>query len=524
MWFDTLILQLRLHMAYRINGILYRLRFLGLSYENRFAKTLGLVLAVLRELLGMLFGKLLYMAVFFAAPLLLFRSDPPAGLYGHLLLFLTLIGGIFNSKLLDAEQDAYYAVFLLRMDARRYALSAYGYTLLKDFVGFLAAALAVGRLALHAPLALCLLTPVLVCSAKLTAAGLELEHFTRRDRLAREAKWFPVLQGLGLLLLAAAYLPPMLLGWAIPNRAVYAACGLFAACSAWGARVLLRFPAFRRVYRRIFTADSLVLLTGDADPAAKETQAQYQSKLTLDSGPESRKTGCARFNELFMRRNRRLLMRPARRIAVIAAVVLAAGCAACLIFPAAAAAVNELVVQALPGMLLLMYFINRGNTVTQALFFNCDRSMLSYRFYRQPRVILGIFTARLKSLTAINLLPTAVIALGLPLLLLCSGGTDTPLDYAVLPLSILAMSVFFSVHYLVLYYLLQPYTAGLENTSYAYRVVSAMTYVLCYLISVNVHGATAAFGLGVIVFAAVYVAIALVLAYRLAPKTFRIRP
>ena len=50
MWFDTLVLQLRLHMAYRVNGILYRLRFLHLPYENSFAKTLGLVLAVLREI------------------------------------------------------------------------------------------------------------------------------------------------------------------------------------------------------------------------------------------------------------------------------------------------------------------------------------------------------------------------------------------------------------------------------------------------------------------------------------------
>ena len=504
MWFDTLVLQLRLHMAYRVNGILYRLRFLSLSYESGFAKTLGLVLAILRELLGLLLGKLLYMAAFFAAPLLLFPSEPPAGLYGHLLLFLTLIGGIFNSKLLDAEQDVYYAVFLLRMDARRYALSAYGYTLLKDFMGFLTAALVVGRLALQAPLALCLLTPVLVCSVKLTAAGLELAHFTR------------------LLLLAAAYLPPMLLGWAIPSGAAYAACGLFVSCGAWGACVLVRFPSFRQLYRRIFTPDNLALLTGDTDPAAKETQAQYRSKLTLDSGPESRKTGCVRFNELFMRRNRRLLMRPARRTAVIAAVVLAAGCAACLVSPAAAAAVNGLVVRALPGMLLLMYFINRGNTVTRALFFNCDRSMLCYRFYRQPRVILGIFTARLKSLTAINLLPTTVIALGLPLLLLCSGGTDTPLDYAVPALSILAMSVFFSVHYLVLYYLLQPYTAGLENTSYAYRIITGLTYVVCYLISANVRGSTA-FGVGVVLFAAVYVAAALLLAYHLAPRTFKLR-
>lgn len=523
MWFDTLVLQLRLHMAYRVNGILYRLRFLSLSYESGFAKTLGLVLAILRELLGLLLGKLLYMAAFFAAPLLLFPSEPPAGLYGHLLLFLTLIGGIFNSKLLDAEQDVYYAVFLLRMDARRYALSAYGYTLLKDFMGFLTAALVVGRLTLQAPLALCLLTPVLVCSVKLTAAGLELAHFTRRRRLAREAKWFPVLQGLGLLLLAAAYLPPMLLGWAIPSGAAYAACGLFASCGAWGACVLVRFPSFRQVYRRIFTPDNLALLTGDTDPAAKETQAQYRSKLTLDAGPDSRKTGCARFNELFVRRNYRLLMRPARRTAVIAGAALALGCAACLALPEIAAAINGALVPALPMMLLLMYFINRGNTVTQVLFFNCDSSMLSYRFYRQPRVILGIFTARLKSLTAINLLPTAVIALGLPLLLLCSGGTDTPTDYLVLPLAILAMSVFFSVHYLVLYYLLQPYTAGLENTSFGYRLITGLTYFVCYMIYANVHGATMAFGIGMIVFAAVYVAAALLLAYRLAPRTFKLR-
>lgn len=523
MWFDTLVLQLRLHMAYRVNGILYRLRFLSLSYESGFAKTLGLVLAILRELLGLLLGKLLYMAAFFAAPLLLFPSEPPAGLYGHLLLSLTLIGGIFNSKLLDAEQDVYYAVFLLRMDARRYALSAYGYTLLKDFMGFLTAALVVGRLALQAPLVLCLLTPVLVCSVKLTAAGLELAHFTRRRRLARETKWFPVLQGLGLLLLAAAYLPPMLLGWAIPSGAAYAACGLFAFCGAWGACVLVRFPSFRQVYRRIFTPDNLALLAGDTDPAAKETQAQYQSKLTLDAGPDSRKTGCARFNELFVRRNYRLLMRPARRTAVIAGAALALGCAACLALPEIAAAINGALVPALPMMLLLMYFINRGNTVTQVLFFSCDSSMLSYRFYRQPRVILGIFTARLKSLTAINLLPTAVIALGLPLLLLCSGGTDTPTDYLVLPLAILAMSVFFSVHYLVLYYLLQPYTAGLENTSFGYRLITGLTYFVCYMIYANVHGATMAFGIGMIVFAAVYVAAALLLAYRLAPRTFKLR-
>ena len=209
MWFDTLILQLRLHMAYRVNGILYRLRFLRLPYENSFAKTLGLVLAVLREIFGILLGKLLYMAVFFAAPLLLIRRELPPELYGHLLVFLTLIGGIFNNNLLNGGRDAYYAVILLRMDARRYTLSAYGYYLLKTAVGFLAAALLVGHLILRQGLALCLLTPVLVCGVKLLSAGLELRHFHRRGILPRDEKRFSLLQGTSVLLLAAGGLAPL---------------------------------------------------------------------------------------------------------------------------------------------------------------------------------------------------------------------------------------------------------------------------------------------------------------------------
>lgn len=523
MWFDTLILQLRLHMAYRVNGILYRLRFLRLPYENSFAKTLGLVLAVLREIFGILLGKLLYMAVFFAAPLLLIRRELPPELYGHLLVFLTLIGGIFNNNLLNGGRDAYYAVILLRMDARRYTLSAYGYYLLKTAVGFLAAALLVGHLILRQGLALCLLTPVLVCGVKLLSAGLELRHFHRRGILPRDEKRFSLLQGTSVLLLAAAYLPPLLLNRALPSAAVYAVCGLAAAGGAWGAVYLLHFSGYRRVYRHLFTADVSLLSGNDPQAAARETQAQYQSKLTLDAGPDSRKTGCARFNELFGAPQLPAsdASGPAHRRYCRGRA--GPGCAACLALPEIAAAINGALVPALPMMLLLMYFINRGNTVTQVLFFNCDSSMLSYRFYRQPRVILGIFTARLKSLTAINLLPTAVIALGLPLLLLCSGGTDTPTDYLVLPLAILAMSVFFSVHYLVLYYLLQPYTAGLENTSFGYRLITGLTYFVCYMIYANVHGATMAFGIGMIVFAAAYVAAALLLAYRLAPRTFKLR-
>ena len=55
------------------------------------------------------------------------------------------------------------------------------------------------------------------------------------------------------------------------------------------------------------------------------------------------------------------------------------------------------------------------------------------------------------------------------------------MDYVVLFVSVTVMSVFLSVHYLTLYYLLQPYNVDTEMRSGTYRVMTAVTYAVCYL-------------------------------------------
>ena len=129
----------------------------------------------------------------------------------------------------------------------------------------------------------------------------------------------------------------------------------------------------------------------------------------------------------------------------------------------------------LPLFILILYVINRGTAYTQAMFMNCDHSILTYRFFRTPKVILGLFRERLKTIILINLMPAMVIAIGLPVLLLITGGTDNVLNYAALFFSIIAISVFFSVHYLVLYYLLQPYNVSTEMKSSTYSVIQTIT-------------------------------------------------
>ena len=59
----------------------------------------------------------LYFGLMFLLPLTLpghkLHLTLPAGSFFHLLVFLTLIGGLSNNDVISSDQDKYYTVFLL---------------------------------------------------------------------------------------------------------------------------------------------------------------------------------------------------------------------------------------------------------------------------------------------------------------------------------------------------------------------------------------------------------------------------
>lgn len=122
----------------------------------------------------------------------------------------------------------------------------------------------------------------------------------------------------------------------------------------------------------------------------------------------------------------------------------------------------------------------------------------------------------------VNAVPALIIGVGLALILFASGGTENPLDYAVLLVSILCMSLFFSIHYLTIYYLMQPYNTETKMKSGMYMIVLTTTYFLCFFI-MKLQVPILLFGIMTIVFCMLYSIIASILVYCFAPKTFRIR-
>ena len=183
--------------------------------------------------------------------------------------------------------------------------------------------------------------------------------------------------------------------------------------------------------------------------------------------------------------------------------------------------IAELLHYKLAIFIMIMFFINRGAIITQAMFFNCDHAMLRYNFYREPKIILELFKKRLLTVIKVNLLPALVIAIGNIILLLISRNTYTPITLITTFLFILSLSVFFSVHYLVIYYLLQPFNKNMEVKKASYSFVTLGTYLLCYFLAglVMTSEILSIFG---VLFVVLYVIISLLLVYKIAPRTFKL--
>ena len=521
----TFAVSFRLRNAYKVNSIIWSLKGLPIIkrllpaslYSSRALKAFANIISGISEFFSVFTGKALYLLVIFAQCRGMAAS--PKDSFIHILIFLTIVGGFINTQIFNPTKDKFYAIFIMRLDAKEYTVTNYLYFLLKMLMGFAPFSLLFGRL-LGASLLTCLLIPLYVIFVKLCFTALSLIDCKKESRAVNENKPRR-LQWIAAAALVIAAVAPPYLGFALPELALWALCAALLVPAALSLRYILRFDSYRPIYKELLRPE-LMLVGSDKSATAAAQQLAMQKKISSDLTQTSDKSGYKYFNELFMKRHSKLLTKSAKTITTVAAICVVGFAVLLYFFPGMHEDMNGVLMSYLPYFLFIMYLINRGKVITQAMFLNCDHSMLTYRFYRQPKAILTLFVERLKYVVAINLMPALVIAAGLPLLLYITGGTAQPLNYVVLFVSIIAMSVFFSVHNMVLYYLLQPYNVNLESKSATYGVVNWITYVICYS-AIQFQLPTLAFGAAISAFCILYAVIAFILTYRLAPKTFKLR-
>ena len=508
----TFITSFKLQNTYRTNSIIYSIKQLPLIkrilpnslYKSKVLKIFAGIISILWEIISIFIGKIIYIAAMIFGAMSWYKTNQ-TDTFIHLFTFLTFAGGVLNTYMLNPTKDKYYAIILMNINAREYGLSNYYYQLLKLVIGFLPFTILFGWM-LGVPLWVQILLPFFILAVKLIVMNYE--------NLPTKIVWSFV----GVCLLLAYGLP--FLGITV-NSTIFLCVSIIAILLGIYSLIKIHnFKDYRKMYKQILTESNVYM-----QEKANGTQAMKDNSLKqieLDAKYTSNKTGFAYFHDLFVKRHKKILTEAVKKQSVVILVIIIAMIVGITINENFKTKTNEFLLVYLPYFVFVMYLINRSSSVTQAMFMNCDHSMLTYRIYKTPKVILGIFKERLKTLITINLLPAFLIGSGLALLLYLSGGTDNPINYVILFISIIAMSIFFSVHYLVMYYLLQPYNVSTEMKSSTYKVVQGLTYIVSYYM-IKIKMPIFGFGIATIVFCIAYSLISLFLAYKYAPKTFKLR-
>ena len=165
----TLRISFSLKNTYRVNSILYSIKQIPLIkrllpdslYQVHGLKIFANVISVIWEVISVFLGKFLYLALMVIGMGSLYQTVPQEQLFFHILLFLSIIGAFTNTYMFNPTKDKYYAVILMRMDARSYALVNYGYAILKVIIGFLPFTIFLG-IARDIPLWICILIPFFI--------------------------------------------------------------------------------------------------------------------------------------------------------------------------------------------------------------------------------------------------------------------------------------------------------------------------------------------------------------------------
>ena len=523
---NTLRNSFSLKNTYRVNSILYAIKQIPILkkilpdslYRMIGFKIVGHILSWIWEVLSAIFGKALYFGVLVGITCLIGEINLSSGfgnIYMHLFFFGTLLGTTLNTYMLSTHRTKYYAIMLLNIDAKKYNISNYFYEILQIAVLYPIAFIILYFTA-GVPLWLGVLSVFFTICAKTAVVGYLLRSFEKGKEVNGTDPFKPMTFPIVIICVVLAVLLPGL-GHPFSYFALGSAMSVVVVLGVLGFIKIFKFDQYRALSRQ-------TLLKAEAlkTDSKRAVVTNTVKTISTDTNIKSKKKGFEFLNELFIKRHKKILWKPVLIISIVAFAIFAIANIATIFLPELATELNGLLLNSLPYFLFIMYAINRGMSYTQALFINCDHSLLTYPVYKKPKNILKLFTIRLKEIVKMNLVPALVIGMGLSALLLVSGGTDTPVNYLLLLLTPMAMSIFFSVHNLTIYYLLQPYNANTEVKSGTYSIIMGLTYAVCYMF-MHIELPTLYFGLSILGFSIIYCLIACLLVYKKAPETFRIR-
>ena len=513
--------SLKIDISYAVNSFIYSIRKLPILndlitddiYKSKGLKGVIRIISLLLSFGKMIISKLVYFFVVYYISLEVLGDSK---YFIHVYFLFTLIGLFINNKLLVTSKKKYLSILVFNMDSTKYMWSSLVWDL---FINLILNIFVFMCFASQFSINFITIIMFLLMSIFSRIIGESFcIWFYKKYKYIWYSNYTMYFSILGILL-GLCFLP--LIGISINNSFVFISNIILFILSIISLIYLCNVKDYKLIFKRL---NSLKQAMNEEEKEAYNRQALVEIKNKDKEVSQDKikdKKGYDLFNTLFYERHKAILMNSSKRYALIIG-----GIYLVLIYLVASGdkfdlVMNNFLMTKLGMFVFVMYFINRGSVVTQAMFYNCDHAMLTYNFYREPRVLLGLFKKRLISIIKINLLPAFIISIGNSILLYLSGGADI-ITFISSFMFIILFSVFFSLHYLVLYYLFQPFNKNMQMKKISYGIASFLTYYFSYLIFYDLVVSSLVLSIIGIVFVAIYIVLALFLVYKFAPRTFKI--
>lgn len=287
--------------------------------------------------------------------------------------------------------------------------------------------------------------------------------------------------------------------------------------------VLLGWYRGTKVIQRLYKENfSSYLDVVDDDNAFLSTMENRMKINTRISNKVKKETGYKMFNDLFMERHDSILRKNVNTFAILLLVLFGILTVSMVLYSPLKVGVAKVLNYSYFTIMYIVFLANRGQDVTRAMFFHCDQAMLKYNFYRNKKNVWELFKLRLFSLIKINMPLTLILTLGLLVVyVVCLGFNLVNLFFIIVATFLICN--FFSLYYLALYYLIQPYSKDMKERNFKFNLIIGITYYLIYFVSNNFYVNLLLSTSLIIVFVLVISSILLFLVNKYADKTFKLR-
>lgn len=246
------------------------------------------------------------------------------------------------------------------------------------------------------------------------------------------------------------------------------------------------------------------------------------NEKTLKENDKVEKEGYDYLNYIFFKRHRRLVSKPMMRKSIVVIGIFLAIFIGDKFFKKGLGKelANELI-DNYTMLVFVVYMICNSTSIIKSFFYSCDRSFLRYGFYKRGDALLNMFFLRLKKILLTNMLPIILLCIGIIQLTYFNAHDRIS---AAIPMVIctILLAMLFSVHYIFIYYMFQPFTTDLQTKNPFYNIINFLVYMVSYILIQTGWSAMKILPYLLGVFT-VYISLAIVLVYKKAPKTFRVK-